>query len=119
MFRPFAPSILREYVAEYFEKVDNVPFMEKVFQIKESKREPLSAVTHVDGSGRLQTVDKDIEPKYYRLIHAFFQKSGVPILLNTSFNENEPIVNTPSEAYACFARTKMDMIVMGNIVVER
>jgi carbamoyltransferase len=118
-FRPFAPSILREYVAEYFEKVDNVPFMEKVFQIKESKRELLSAVTHVDGSGRLQTVDKDIESKYYGLIHAFYQKSGVPILLNTSFNENEPIVNTPTEAYACFARTKMDMIVMGNIVIER
>jgi len=118
-FRPFAPSILREYVAEYFEKADNVPFMEKVFQIKESKRELLSAVTHVDGSGRLQTVDKDIEPKYYGLIHAFYQKSGVPILLNTSFNENEPIVNTPTEAYACFARTKMDMIVMGNIVIEK
>ncbi len=93
--------------------------MEKVFQIKESKRELLSAVTHVDGSGRLQTVDKDIEPKYYELIYAFYQKSGVPILLNTSFNENEPIVNTPAEAYACFSRTKMDMIVMGNIVVER
>jgi len=118
-FRPFAPSILREHVAEYFEKVDNVPFMEKVFQIKESKRELLSAVTHVDGSGRLQTVDKNIEPKYYGLIHAFYQKSGVPILLNTSFNENEPIVNTPAEAYACFSRTKMDMIVMGNIVIER
>jgi carbamoyltransferase len=119
MFRPFAPSILREYVAEYFEEVDNVPFMEKVFQIKESKRALLSAVTHVDGSGRLQTVDKDIESKYYGLIHAFYQKSGVPILLNTSFNENEPIVNTPAEAYACFSRTKMDMIVMGNIVVVR
>ncbi|SMN01010.1 Nodulation protein nolO [uncultured Candidatus Thioglobus sp.] len=118
-FRPFAPSILKEYVTEYFEKVDEVPFMEKVFQIKEDKRALLSAVTHVDGSGRLQTVDKDIEPKYYELINAFYEKSGVPILLNTSFNENEPIVNTPAEAYACFARTKMDMVVMGNIVVER
>jgi len=118
-FRPFAPSILKEYVSEYFEKVDEVPFMEKVFQIKEGKRELLSAVTHVDGSGRLQTVDKNIEPKYYNLIHNFYKKSGVPILLNTSFNENEPIVNTPAEAYACFARTKMDMVVMGNIVVER
>ncbi len=118
-FRPFAPSILKEYVEEYFEKVDEVPFMEKVFQIKKSKRGVLSAVTHVDGSGRLQTVDKNIEPKYYGLIDAFYKKSGVPILLNTSFNENEPIVNTPAEAYACFARTKMDMIVMGNIVVER
>jgi carbamoyltransferase len=118
-FRPFAPSILKEFVIEFFEKVDEVPFMEKVFKIKEDKRVLLSAVTHVDGSGRLQTVDKDVDPKYYGLIHAFYQKSGVPILLNTSFNENEPIVNTPAEAYACFARTKMDMVVMGNIVVER
>ena len=118
-FRPFAPSILKEFVSEYFEKADDVPFMEKVLKIKESKRELLSAVTHVDGSGRLHTVDKVIELKYYRLIHAFYQKTGVPILLNTSFNENEPIVNTPAEAYACFLRTKMDMIVMGNIVVER
>jgi carbamoyltransferase len=118
-FRPFAPSILREFVPEYFEKVDDVPFMEKVFQIKESKRDLLSAVTHVDGSGRLQTVDKNIEPKYYGLIHAFYQKTGVPIILNTSFNENEPIVNTPDEAYACFSRTRMDMLVMGNIVVVR
>ena len=118
-FRPFAPSILKEHVVEYFEKDEEVPFMEKVFQIKEDKRELLLAVTHVDGSGRLQTVDKDIDPKYYNLIYNFYKKSGVPILLNTSFNENEPIVNTPAEAYACFARTKMDMIVMGNIVVER
>lgn len=118
-FRPFAPSILKEYVSEYFEKVDEVPFMEKVFQIKQDKRSKLAAVTHVDGSGRLQTVDKSIEPKYYGLIEAFYKKTGVPILLNTSFNENEPIVNTPVEAYACFARTKMDMLVMGNIVIEK
>jgi len=118
-FRPFAPSILKEFTSEYFEKVDDVPFMEKVFQIKEEKRAKIPAVTHVDGSGRLQTVDKNIEPRYYGLIETFYKKSGIPILLNTSFNENEPIVNTPQEAYACFARTKMDMLVMGNIVVER
>ncbi len=118
-FRPFAPSILKEHTAEYFEKVDDVPFMEKVYQIKEEKREQIAAVTHVDGSGRLQTVDKDTEPKYHGLIETFYKKTGIPILLNTSFNENEPIVNTPQEAYACFARTKMDMVVMGNIVVER
>ena len=118
-FRPFAPSILKEYVSEYFEKDDNVPFMEKVFQFKENKREKLKAVVHVDGSGRLQSVDKDIEPKYYNLIEAFYKKSGTPILLNTSFNENEPIVNTPAEAYSCFARTSMDMVVMGNIVVTQ
>jgi len=118
-FRPFAPSILKEFTGEYFEKVDEVPFMEKVFQIKEEKRAEIPAVTHVDGSGRLQTVDKDIEPRYYSLIETFYKKSGIPILLNTSFNENEPIVNTPQEAYACFARTKMDMLVMGNIIIER
>jgi carbamoyltransferase len=116
-FRPFAPSILKEHVLEYFEKDDNVPFMEKVFQFKENKREKLKAVVHVDGSGRLQSVDKDIESKYYNLIEAFYKKSGTPILLNTSFNENEPIVNTPAEAYSCFARTDMDMVIMGNIVV--
>ena len=118
-FRPFAPSILIDHVADYFEQVDGVPFMEKVFQIREHKRELLSAVTHVDGSGRLQTVDKNVNPKYYGLIESFYQKSGVPILLNTSFNENEPIVNTPEEAYACFSRTKMDMIVMGNIIIKK
>ncbi|RRS30906.1 MAG: carbamoyltransferase [Epsilonproteobacteria bacterium (ex Lamellibrachia satsuma)] len=118
-FRPFAPSILKEHVAEYFEKVDDVPFMEKVYQFKEDKKEKLQAVVHVDGSGRLQTVDKEISPKYYSLIKKFYDKTGTPILLNTSFNENEPIVNTPAEAYACFARTTMDMVVMGNIVVER
>ena len=118
-FRPFAPSILKEQVSEYFEKDDDVPFMEKVYQFKEDKKEKLSAVVHVDGSGRLQSVDKAISPKYYSLIEAFYEKSGTPILLNTSFNENEPIVNTPAEAYACFSRTTMDMVVMGNIVVER
>jgi carbamoyltransferase len=116
-FRPFAPSILKECVSDYFEKDDNVPFMEKVFQFKEDKRKKLSAVVHVDGSGRLQSVDKNVSPKYYSLIKKFYEKSGTPILLNTSFNENEPIVNTPAEAYSCFARTSMDMVVMGNIVV--
>ena len=116
-FRPFAPSILKEYVSEYFEKDDNVPFMEKVFQFKEDKKAKLSAVVHVDGSGRLQSVDKDLSPKYYNLIETFYKKTGTPILLNTSFNENEPIVNTPAEAYACFARTSMDMVVIGNIVI--
>ncbi|MEA3491675.1 MAG: carbamoyltransferase C-terminal domain-containing protein, partial [Campylobacterota bacterium] len=118
-FRPFAPSILNEFTGEYFEKVDNVPFMEKVYQFNEDKKEKLKAVVHVDGSGRLQTVDKDISPRYYSLIKKFYDKTGTPILLNTSFNENEPIVNTPAEAYACFARTTMDMVVMGNILVER
>lgn len=118
-FRPFAPSILKEYVSEYFELTDDVPFMEKVFSIKESKRKDIPAVTHVDGSGRLQTVDASISPRYYGLIEAFRKKTGIPILLNTSFNENEPIVNTPDEALNCFLRTNMDMLVLENILISR
>ena len=118
-FRPFAPSILKEYVSEYFEIDEPVPFMEKVFPIRKEKRDTIPAVTHVDGSGRLQTVDKEISPRYYRLIDSFRAKTGVPILLNTSFNENEPIVNKPEEALACFLRTNMDMLVMENCVIER
>jgi carbamoyltransferase len=118
-FRPFAPSILREYVSEYFEQEDDVYFMEKVFMIRAEKRSGLPAVTHVDGSGRLQTVHKDVSAKYYALIDKFREKTGLPILLNTSFNENEPIVNHPKEAIDCFLRTEMDAIVMGNCVVVR
>lgn len=118
-FRPFAPSILKEYVAEYFELTEPVPFMEKVYPIKKDKQKEIPAVTHVDGTGRLQSVDAEISPRYYRLIDAFRKKTGVPILLNTSFNENEPIVNTPGEALDCYLRTHMDMLVMENIVVER
>lgn len=118
-FRPFAPSILREYVNEYFEQDDDAFFMEKVFLIKPEKRAGLPAVTHVDGSGRLQTVHKDVSPKYYALIDRFREKTGLPILLNTSFNENEPIVNHPKEALDCFLRTEMDALVIGNFVVTR
>jgi carbamoyltransferase len=118
-FRPFAPSILREYVNEYFLQDDTVPFMEKVFDIKTEKHMEIPAVTHVDGTGRLQTVDIKVSPRYHKLISKFAEKSGVPILLNTSFNENEPIVNKPEEALECFLRTKMDMLVMENIIVER
>jgi carbamoyltransferase len=118
-FRPFAPSILKEYVSEYFTKVEDVPFMEKVFPIKPEKYAVIPAVTHVDGTGRLQTVDKEVSPRYYALINRFREKTGVPILLNTSFNENEPIVNTPAEALDCFLRTSMDMLVLENCIVER
>ena len=118
-FRPFAPSILKEHVADYFEQDDDVPFMEKVFLIKEAQRSKIPAVTHVDGTGRLQSVSKNLEPKYYGLIHNFYEKTGVPILLNTSFNENEPIVNTPEEALDCYLRTQMDMLVLEDIVIER
>jgi len=118
-FRPFAPSILKEHVADYFVQVDDVPFMEKVFDIKPEKHSEIPAVTHVNGSGRLQTVDKEVNPRYHALIEAFRKKSGIPILLNTSFNENEPIVNTPEHALECYLRTKMDMLVLGNYIVQR
>jgi len=118
-FRPFAPSILKEYTSEYFTKYDEVPFMEKVFPIRPEKYAEIPAVTHADGTGRLQTVDKFVSPRYYALIEAFRRKTGVPILLNTSFNENEPIVNTPQEALDCFLRTQMDMLVLENCVIER
>lgn len=118
-FRPFAPSILKEYTGEYFTMTDEVPFMERVFPIKPEKHIIIPAVTHVDGTGRLQTVDKTVSPRYYQLIEAFRKKTGVPILLNTSFNENEPIVNTPAEALDCFLRTQMDMLILENCVIER
>jgi carbamoyltransferase len=118
-FRPFAPSILKEYVPEYFEVTDLVPFMEKVFPIREDKRPLIPAVTHADGTGRLQSVDQTVSPRYYRLIDTFRKKTGVPILLNTSFNENEPIVNSPEQALECFLRTNMDMLVLENCVISR
>ncbi|MEM1220859.1 MAG: carbamoyltransferase C-terminal domain-containing protein [Bacteroidota bacterium] len=118
-FRPFAPSIIKEAVDEYFEQADSVPFMEKVFQIKKEKHEVIPAVTHVDGTGRLQTVEQQDNPRYYQLIKRFGEKSGVPIVLNTSFNENEPIVNLPEHALDCFLRTKMDVLVLEDCVIER
>ena len=96
-----------------------VPFMMQVFQIREEKRPLIPAVTHVDGSGRLQTVSADANPLYYRLIDAFRSLTGVPMVLNTSFNENEPVVCEPREALDCFLRTNMDILVMGNFVVQR
>jgi len=118
-FRPFAPSILKEYVGEYFEVTDEVPFMEKVFPIRKEKHALIPAVTHADGTGRLQTVDKIVTPRYYELIETFRKKTGVPILLNTSFNENEPIVNSPHDALECYLRTNMDMLVLENCVITR
>ena len=118
-FRPFAPSILREHVSEWFENDDEVPFMMKVYQIKESKRLKIPAVTHIDGSGRLQTVYKETNEKYHDLINEFYKLTNIPILLNTSFNENEPIVSKPEEALDCFLRTKMDTLVMENFIIKR
>jgi carbamoyltransferase len=116
-FRPFAPSILEDQTATWFERADPVPFMEKVYMIKEEKKDLIPAVTHFDGTGRLQTVSRDMNKRYYDLIHQFFELTGVPIVLNTSFNENEPIVNTPKHALDCFERTKMDVLVLGDFYV--
>ena len=118
-FRPFAPSILREAVPDWFETDDDVPFMMQVFKIREEKRKEIPAVTHVDGSGRLQTVTWSGNPRYARLISAFRDLTGVPIVLNTSFNENEPVVCKPEEAIDCFLRTKMDVLVLGDTLIQR
>jgi carbamoyltransferase len=118
-FRPFAPSVIEEAVPEWFEENDSVPFMMQVFQIREEKRKQIPAVTHVDGSGRLQTVSRITNPKYHRLIESFRALTGVPMLLNTSFNENEPVVCKPQEALDCFLRTKMDVLILGNVVISR
>jgi len=118
-FRPFAPSIVREAVGEWFETDYDVPFMLQVYQIRQEKRKMIPAVTHVNGSGRLQSVTEAQNPRYYRLIKAFEAITGVPTVLNTSFNENEPVVCTPAEALDCFLRTRMDVIVLGDYFVER
>ena len=118
-FRPFAPSILKEAVNDWFEKDVDVPFMSKVLKIKNEKRSAIPAVTHVDGTGRLQTVSKDLNYDYYKLISFFNELTGIPILLNTSFNENEPIVCDPEQALDCFLRTKMDVLVLENYILIR
>src|SRR5438105_5713009 len=118
-FRPFAPSILRESVAEWFETDDDVPFMMKVFQIRSKYRDMIPAVIHVDGTGRLQTVHKETNPRFYRLIEHFRDLTGIPLVLNTSFNENEPVACSCDEALDCFLRTKMDVLFLGNFSVER
>ncbi len=118
-FRPFAPSILADHVGEWFEIDEPSPFMEKVFPIRAEKRAQIPAVTHVDGSGRLQSVTKESNPRYHELIRRFHARTGVPIVLNTSLNENEPIVHTPEQAIDCFLRTQMDHIVLDRVWVDR
>jgi carbamoyltransferase len=118
-FRPFAPSILEERVGDYFEQTHPAPTMLMVYQIKPERRGEIPAVTHVDGSGRLQTVSRAVNERYYQLISAFAALTGVPVVLNTSFNENEPIVCTPQHAIECFRKTKMDVLYLGNYVVRR
>ena len=116
-FRPFAPSVLRGEVATYFEQQVVSPFMMHVVKIRPEWRDRLPAVTHVDGTGRLQTVDRESNPLYHKLIDAFRRKTGVGMVLNTSFNENEPIVDTPEQALACFQRTDMDALCLGRYVI--
>jgi len=118
-FRPFAPSVLEERTGDWFTIDYPDPFMIKVYPIRPEKRSLIPAVTHVDGTGRLQTVSRRTNPLYWQLIHAFEQVTSVPMVLNTSFNENEPIVNTPAEALDCFLRTRMDRLVLGPITLRR
>lgn len=117
-FRPFAPSILAEYVGDYFEQTHPAPTMLMVYQIKAERRAAIPAVTHVDGSGRLQTVTREMNPRYYQLIEDFYKLTGVPLVLNTSFNENEPIVCTPGDAIECFMKNRMDVLYIGNYAIR-
>ena len=118
-FRPFAPAVLEEAVHEYFVGAVPDPFMIQVYPVRPDKRAVIPAVTHVDGSGRLQTVNRQANPRYWKLLKAFAALTGVPVLLNTSFNENEPIVHRPAEALDCFLRTRMDVLVLGHYLVQK
>lgn len=118
-FRPFAPSVLREEVGRFFEQDIDSPFMMYVVKFRPEWREKFPAVTHVDGTGRLQSVEEENNPLYYRLIKALKDRTGCGIVLNTSFNENEPIVDRPEQAIACFNRTDMDVLVMGRFIVSK
>jgi carbamoyltransferase len=119
MFRPFAPSILEESTGEYFMRSDPSPFMTFAYSVRPEKRDRIPAPTHVDGTGRLQTVSRGANPRYWRLIREFGNLTGVPVLLNTSFNDNEPIVCKPEEAINCFLRTRMDVLVLGDTIIEK
>jgi len=116
-FRPFAPTVLRESVAQYFEQDVFSPFMMHVVKVRPEWRERLPAITHVDGTGRLQSIERQTNPLYFDLIKAFGRLSGIPIVLNTSFNENEPIVDTPEQAVQCFLRTGLDVLCLGSHVL--
>jgi carbamoyltransferase len=118
-FRPFAPSILEESAGEYFTQSHPSPFMLMAYSVRPEKRAIIPATTHIDGSGRLQTVSESQNPLYYQLISEFKRQTGVPVLLNTSFNENEPVVQKPEEALDCFLRTRMDLLAIGTYVITR
>jgi len=118
-FRPFAPSVLEEKTGEWFARSEPSPYMLMAYDVLTERRSDIPAVTHVDGTGRLQTVSREQNPRYHALISEFDRRTGVPIVLNTSFNENEPIVATPQEAIDCFTRTHMDVLVLGNNLAEK
>ena len=116
-FRPFAPSVIKEFQTEWFEENFNNLYMSSISKVKNHKKNEIPAVTHVDGTARIQSVNKEINLKFYNLIMSFYKLTNVPILLNTSFNENEPIVNNPEEALKCFIRTDMDALVLNNFLI--
>ena len=118
-FRPFAPAILFEKKSEWFNNNFYNPYMSSVEEIIENKKKLIPAVTHIDGTGRVQTVTKEINPNFHLLIEKFYELSKVPIILNTSFNENEPIVMNAKQAIECFLRTKMDILVLNNYIIKR
>jgi carbamoyltransferase len=118
-FRPFAPSVLSEAASEWFERSHPAPFMTMAYRVRKEKREFIPSPTHVDGTGRLQTVAREMNPRFWQLIKAFDQITGVPVVLNTSFNDNEPIVNCPEEALDCFSRTETDALVLGDYLVTK
>jgi carbamoyltransferase len=119
IFRPFAPSVLVESTGDWFEKSHPSPFMTLAYAVRPEKRDKIPAPTHVDGTGRLQTVTREANPRYWSLIKSFEQLTGVPVVLNTSFNDNEPIVCRPEEALDCFQRTQMDALVLGDFLITR
>jgi carbamoyltransferase len=119
-FRPFAPSVLREAARDYFEGVKESPHMLSVYPVRPAQRSRVPAITHVDGTARVQTVSREDNPIYYRLIEAFGRRTGVPMLLNTSFNvRGEPIVCTPEDAIACFRGTQIDHLVLGDLLLSK
>jgi len=118
-FRPFGASVLREHMAEFFEQDWASPFMLFITRVRADKIDAIPAVTHVNGSSRIQTVTPQDNGIYYELIRAFHERSGLPMVLNTSFNDSEPIVHTPEEAYRCFEESDMDCLALGSYLVER
>jgi carbamoyltransferase len=118
-FRPFAPSIIEEATGEFFEQGHPSPFMTFAYSVRPEKRSTIPASTHVDGTARLQTVSRSSNLLYWKLLRAVGDRTGVPVVLNTSFNDNEPIVCRPEEALDCFQRTQMDVLVMGDLILEK